>query len=299
MKKVTRKYIFLGSLVMGIITLLAFTFSDVEDLRINKSSVITSVQGLSTSDLTYEKLVKELTSNILIGRVVDKDLLNDTKEVYKVRVDEHVIGETNSNEILIYTGSANVLEIGEQYLFYLTEFSSPMYDKDFYVQHLEFILKINENGSVERLIDEYSKEYEPPFVDEKYNELSNLVLVTKQKFSKVKQKNMAKTNISLSDKNMVSNADHIVEIKVLSVEEINNGIAQVTYNLIEKHKNGNIDNSYPLLIPERLVEKGKEYLVFLTKNSTEGYKLLTKENSVILKGSSEYWEIVKDINKIN
>lgn len=81
-------------------------------------------------------------------------------------------GSINENFIEVYAYNT-ALNLEDQYVFFLNKQHSSGLPLDFYVQHPEFIKKI-ENDQLLRLKNSESQEYIPPFVKEEYNNLSFL-----------------------------------------------------------------------------------------------------------------------------
>lgn len=67
-----------------------------------------------------------------------------------------------------------IKEKDETYLFFLSSFDDPLYDKHFYVQHHEFIVQVGEDNQLLRLTDAFEKTYEQPFIENEYNDLTVL-----------------------------------------------------------------------------------------------------------------------------
>lgn len=299
MKKICIAILSLGLIVGGIIFFLQQNTSN-KDLAITETEVNSSIHGIRKYDLTYQNLIDKGSSNVLIGTILGKELLNEDTEVYRVSVEEQVLGETNNEEILIYASTENMYEVGEKYYLILSEFNSSIYEKDFYVQDAEFVLKISDNGKLKRIINFDNKEYEDPFVDSKYNDVDELVLFTKKNFPEKNPSNSKTKEKIDSTQMLVDQSDHVIEINVLDVVDTDNGLAIVDFEIIKSYKNGNLDNGasiHGMILPQKLVSQNMEYLVFLTERADTSVTLTTRENSIFAKNDESYNSIVKEIDK--
>lgn len=297
MKKIFITLIGLVVIVGGLIFFNQVSSSN-KDLAIKDTAVNSGVYGLRKYELTYENLINKMSTNVLIGVVTGKEVLNNEKEVFKVSVQEQILGETNSKEILIYSSNDNFLELEQKYFFILSEHSSSVYDKDFYVQDREFVLKVLNDGSLERLIDVYEKKYEAPFINNKYNKVDELVSYTKENFSKKNNAHSKAIKKIDSNQKLADASDHIIEIKIQKVIDVDNGLVIVDFEIIKKHKNGNLDNGaikHSMVLPQRVIGSDKEYLVFLTESYDTSVTLTTRENSIIAKSDSLYNTIIEEI----
>ncbi|MBE1555120.1 hypothetical protein [Sporosarcina limicola] len=294
MKKSLIAMLFSGIIIVGSIFIYN-TNSFNKNIAIKEVQLNNGTYGIEKFKPTYENIINEGSTNVVLGVIEGKETLNDEREVFKVAVQEQVLGETTSKEILVYTSNDELLEMGGKYFLLLSENSSTLYDKDFYVQNGEFVIKIVEDGSLVRLIDVFEKKYESPFIDDKYNNVNELIAYTKENFSKNNTVQTKALTSLKSNKKLVNKADHIIEIRVLNLTEAKNGLAIVDYEIIEKHKNGNLDNVHKLLLPKKAITTGEEYLMFLDELEDGGVTLTTRENSIIVKSSNMYHELINDI----
>lgn len=297
------KKIFITLMICLVVTVGGLIFfiqvnSSNTDLAIKETAVNSGVYGLREFDLTYENLINKVSTNVLIGVVTGKEVLNNDKEAFKVSVQEQILGETNSKEILIYASNDNFLELEQKYFFILSENSKTVYDKDFYVQDLDFVLKVLNDGSLLRLIDVYQKKYEAPFINNKYNKVDELVSYTKDNFSnKSNSRSKAIKKID-SHQILADKSDHIVEIKIQKVIDVDNGLVIVDFEISKKYKNGKLNNGaikHSMLLPQRVIGSDKEYLVFLTERNDTSVTLTTRENSIIAKSDSLYKTVIEEI----
>jgi len=298
MKKIFITLICLVVTVGGII-FFNHTASSYTDIAIKDTEVNSGVHAIRKFDLTYENLINKGSTNVLVGIVTGKEVLNNDKEVFKVSVMEQILGETNSKEILVYASNDNLLELEEKYFLLLSEHSSSVYDKDFYVQDTDFVLKVLNDGSLARLIDVYEKKYEAPFVKNKYNNINELILYTEENFKKKNNSHSKAIKNLDSTQKLADKSDHIIEINILDIINTDNGLAIVDFEITKKYKNGNLDNGankHSMILPQKSVISDDEYLVFLTERHDTSVTLTTRENSLIAKSDSLYKTIINDIN---
>jgi hypothetical protein len=213
----------------------------------------------------------------------------------KVQIDEAVSGDFENEVIHVYVLDDDLLEVGKQYIFFLSEASYTEYPIDFFVQFPEFILKV-ENNHVLRLVDSFRKEYIEPFVDKKYNQVDELIKYMKQhRKEQVRTKSeKAIDKMSCVDE-LLSYADHVIEIKAGGVIPVDNNLAIVNYEILKKYKGGDFHNNYSLLLPD-VIQEGDTYLLFLKdtgERSGESVTLATRQGSIINRESAEYDEYLK------
>jgi len=213
----------------------------------------------------------------------------------KVQIDEAVSGDFDNEVIHVYVLDDDLLEVGKQYIFFLSEASYTEYPIDFFVQFPEFILKV-ENNHVLRLVDSLRKEYIEPFVDKKYNQVNELIKYMKQnRKEQVRTKSEKAIDKMSSVDELLSYADHVIEIKAGGVIPVDNNLAIVNYEILKKYKGGDFHNIYSLLLPD-VIQEGDTYLLFLKdigERSGESVTLATRQGSIINRESAEYDQYLK------
>lgn len=254
---------------------------------------VSMTHGMLLEEITTPNMIKN-SSDILIGTVISKEPFNSVNSLFSVSVEEVLAGSINTELIDVYV-SDNALNINDSYIFFLSEMSSTLYPKDFYVQHPEFILKV-EDGNVTRLVDPYSQQYVAPFVDEKYNNLSILkeyLIDNKTKIAANKVKAIDKAS---NVKELFSLSDNIIEVKVVNVLPGNDYLSTVEFQVTERYKgNKDFGDLYSTLLPMP-VNPGENYLLFLVNNKEGGnVTLTTREGSITHKDSIKYTEIIQQI----
>lgn len=168
-----------------------------------------------------------------------------------------------------------IKEKDETYLFFLSSFDDPLYDKHFYVQHHEFIVQVGEDNQLLRLTDAFEKTYEQPFIENEYNDLT--VLTKEVKSLNVAEKQQESIPQFSTQQELESAADVIAHIEVTNIAD-DRGIATTYFELIESLK-GNLDVS-PLLLPTNKIEEGKQYMLFLTKSDNDVFPV-TRDSSIV------------------
>lgn len=302
--------IILFSTLILVFSILIFSLYNKDSINTNKQPELSSFQykvpsggsrGLSTYELTLENMVNKLSSNIVIGEVIDFEpsYVSESSYLYSVKVSENVLGDVNADIIKINTHNLN-LEIGNSYLLFLYGFDSTLYPEKFYITNDEFILKIDETGTVYRLEDPENKIYIKPFKEEEFNNVANL----KKYINEIKHDNYYVKNPSKPAKQkaniigeLISSSDHIIEINVKKIVEGNETLSAIEFDTKAVYKGGNFENLYTIAVPEGSVELGGDYLLFLVDNG-QSVKLSTREGSIVNINSPEYLNIKKDLEKI-
>lgn len=287
------------SLLIFMLTLLVLSgcsLSTSKNLDLNEIHMKKQVHGITEYKMNLENAIEKYSDHMVLGKVVSLDKLNNSRDVYKVKVNDTVLGDT-PEEILVYAAEKNILDINKEYLLFISDFSSNLYDKDFYVLNEEFVIKVQENGDLKRLKDVFKKTYVPPFIDDKYNNYQELKKHIQSNYKKDKGNGNGKKAIDkLSEKQLIAKADHIIKIKVTNITTVNNGLALVDYAITNAYKNGNLRNNHSLLLPN-ILKEGKEYLIFLNnrEKDPESVTLTTRQNSIFEEGSKQYKSIVKSL----
>src|SRR5699024_2155097 len=253
--------------LVGIILLVYMfkdTFSKVP-LELTDVDVISSSMGILEDELTFST-VMEQTSAVVVGKVVDEDKLNDSRPVFSVHIQEHIVGETHSDQILVYIDEESI-ELDETYVFFLEPFDSSLYDRLFYTQHPEFVIKVDEEDELWRLENASQKTYVHPFADQTMNTLDTFKkhMISYEPLNSVGEEERIEDTIN-DPQQLIAESDVIAEIKVVKIVD-DRGITTVSYELIKEYK-GILDDNY-LLIPTNKIEKGEQYLVFLQERDEE------------------------------
>lgn len=280
--------------VLIIFNILQPQASDLELVHVEQHS---KAEGLLFEELTFDNLVNKYSSDIVMGTVEEKLPFTNTNNLFTVKVEDTLSGNIDSDIIEVYVADEELLEIGEKYILFLTENSSTLYSKDFYVQFGQFILKI-ENDHVLRLVNIETNEYVEPFVDGKYNKTDSLRQYIKEK-AKNKIPDVAPKAVeqASSIKELYSLSDHIIEISANQVEPIKNNLSMVKFDLNKTYKGGELKNIHAFLLPDNAVVAGKTYLLFL-KNNGESVTLATREGSIIEKNNNEYEKVIKSLTDL-
>ena len=253
--------------------------------------------GEAKYELTFENVINKLSSDVIIGEVVDSKEYTDTYNMYNIKVEDVLIGNERNELINIYANKLS-LEQGSKYILFLRNHDSALYEYPFYVLLNEFVMKINNEGQLSLLENPEAKKFIKPFKEDKYNEINNIekyiIAIRKDNVfaNKVKQKVINK----VEDTNeLATMSDHIVEIKVLNknIAGIKENIAIVDFEIAKAYKGGELENVHSLLLPSD-VEANNSYLLFLVNNE-ESVSIATRSGSVVKVGSDEYKEIIKNL----
>lgn len=263
-----------------------------DPLELTEVDVISSTMGILEKELTFST-VMEQTSAVVVGEVAGVEKLNDSRPVFSVDVQEHIVGETQSDQILVYIDEESI-ELYETYVFFLDPFDSSLYDELFYTQHPEFVVKVDHEQKLWRLEDAFEKTYVPPFADQKVNTLDGIKNYMKdnKKMSALKEDEKIE-DVFINPQQLIDGSDVVAEIKVMEVVD-DRGIATVSYELIKEYK-GTLEDNY-LLIPTSKIEKDEQYMVFLQERGGE-LTLTTRNNSVIHLESEENSDFLLSIFK--
>ncbi|MEQ6391253.1 hypothetical protein RZN22_18415 [Bacillaceae bacterium S4-13-58] len=299
----TKKYVGLIGLIVILVggTLILFNMLQVQrsDLELVQVEQHSKVEGLLFEELTFDNLINKYSSDIVMGTIEEKAPFTNTNNLFTVRVEETLSGNIDSDKIDVYVVDEDLLEIGEKYILFLSENSSTLYSKDFYVQFGQFVLKVSNDDNILRLVNTETNEYVEPFVDDEYNKVNSLSEYIKEKTRNKKNPDKASKAIdkASSIKELNSMSNHIIEINAIRVEPIKNNLSMVEFDLIKTYKGGKLNNVHALLLPDNEVEQGKTYLLFL-KNNGESVTLATREGSIIEKNDMEYGKVMKSLTDL-
>ncbi|RTR36090.1 hypothetical protein EKG37_00600 [Robertmurraya yapensis] len=291
-----RKLYFGLIVIIGAVILILFIIHQLEasDLELVQVEQHSNAQGLLLEELTFDNIVNKYSTDIVVGTVEEKSPFTNTNNLFKVMVEDTLTGDIDNEKIEVYVADEELLEIGEKYILFLSENSSTLYSKVFYVQFGQFILKV-ENNDVLRLVNIEKKEYVEPFVDDKYNKKDSLSQYIKEKTkNKVPDEASKAVDRASSIKELHSLSDHIIEIRAIQVEPIKNNLSMVKFDLIKSYKGGELKNVHALLLPDNAVESGKNYLIFL-RNNGESVTLATREDSIVEKNDLEFGKIIESL----
>lgn len=280
-------------LLAGIMIFNLFNQSyETKDLAIHSTEVVKSKIGLQEDgELSFNDIM-EKSSYVLVGKISGTSKLNEARTVFNVDVEENVLGETN--ELVLVYADEELLEVGEKYLFFLEPFNSSLYDKDFFTQHPEFIIKIDEKGTIQRLVNAFESKYEKPFIKDQFNNLSNIKSFIKDNYSS-KNRVMAKVMDDASKTTLIEQSDYIIEINVKSIDSVN-GLSVIEYDTVKEHK-GFLKNNPSIILPSNQVENGKDYLIFLNDKGNGTVTLSSRNGSIIEIGTVDYTEIIESLNQ--
>ncbi|MFD1736296.1 hypothetical protein ACFSCX_06915 [Bacillus salitolerans] len=286
------------SLILAILTMVfssGCSLSTSNSLELNEVHMNKLVHGLTEDEMSLENAIEKYSDHVVLGTINAFEKLNNSRDIYKVTITDSVLGGT-PEEILVYTTEKDILEMDKEYLLFIKDFSSNVYDKDFFVLNEEFVIKVEEDGTLSRLEDVFKKTYVPPFVEEKFNNYGELKKHIQSNYKKEKT-NKKQSVDKLSDHELVDKADHILSITVSEVTPEQNGLAIVGYKINKAYKNGNLENVHSLLLPNTL-EVGKEYLIFLNNREEDpgAVTITSREGSIIEKDTNEYKKIIKLLN---
>ncbi|MFD1737188.1 hypothetical protein ACFSCX_11560 [Bacillus salitolerans] len=285
-----------NTLLLAILTIVfssGCALSTSKELELNEIHMNKLVHGITEQEMTLKNAIEKYSDHVVLGTINAFEKLNNTRDVYKVTISDSVLGGT-PEEILVYTAEKNILEMDKEYLLFLKDFSSNLYDQDFFVLNEEFVIKVEEDGTLARLVDVFKKTYVPPFVEEKFNNYGELKKYIQANYNKKKKINKQSVD-KLNEKDLVDKADHIVIITVTEVTPVNNGLAIVGYRVNKAYKNGNLVNVHSLLLPNS-VEVGKEYLIFLRNTEGSAVTITSRQGSILEKDSKEYEKMLKLLN---
>lgn len=257
------------------------------NLKLTEATTVTNVMGLIEGELTLKEIMKN-TDQVVIGKVTGQTTLNEDREVFEVSVEKLVLGEV-ANEVLVYIQD-DLLIVGEKYLFFLKPYQSTLYNKDFYTQHPDLIINIDENNRLNRLVNSFEDEYIPPFEKDVYNNLDSFVGFLKEHYKGKKSPEMNAKDFT-NYKDLYKNADYVIEVHVTNVDDVR-GVSIVKYELIEKYKGK--DKDFNLMLPTKEISENENYLLFLTSED-DTYRLATREGSIVKVGTDEYDEAINVI----
>lgn len=275
------------------LTLFVYMFKDTSNqdpLELTEVDVISPSMGILEKELTFPT-VMEQTSAVVVGEVAGVEKLNDTRPVFSVDVQEHIAGETHSDQVLVYIDEESI-ELNETYVFFLEPFDSSLYDELFYTQHSEFVIKVDYEQELWRLEDAFKKTYVRPFADQTVNTLDGLKkhIKANEKLSTLQEEERIEEALS-NPQHLLDASDVVAEIKVIEVVD-DRGIATISYELIKQYK-GILDDNY-LLITTNKIEKGEQYMIFLQERGGE-LTLTTRNNSILPLESAENSEFLLSI----
>lgn len=269
-----------------VILMIAFYSSLLEkkDLKFTEADIVTPVMGLSEGVLSLKDLMKN-TDQVVLGKVTGRTTLNEDREVFKVTVEEKIIGEV-PNEILVYV-QEDLLKEGEKYLLFLQPYLSTLYDKDFYTLQSDFIINVDSNNKLNRLVNFFEEEFIAPFEEDKYNHLRDFAGFLKKNY---KGKKSPELNVKdfTNYQDLYKEADYVIEIRITNVDNVS-GVAIVDYDLIKKYKGK--DKEFNLILPTKEISKNESYLLFLTSEE-DSYRLSTREGSIVKIGTDKYDEAI-------
>ncbi len=243
------------------------------DFALSEIDLVSSTMGILEEELTFSYLL-DYADIIAVGKISGTDVLNETRPVKTVVIEDPIVGKIEDKEILVYIDE-ELVEQDETYLFFLSSFDDPLYDKHFYVQHHEFIVQVGEDNQLSRLTNAFEKTYEQPFIENEYNDLT--VLTKEVKSLNVAEKQKESIPQFSTQQELESAADVIAHIEVTNIAD-DRGIATTYYELIESHK-GNLDVS-PLLLPTNKIEEGKQYMLYLTRSDNDVFPV-TRDSSIV------------------
>lgn len=257
-----------------------------------------AAQGQLKYELTFENVINNYSSNVVVCKVISEEKYSKDKDMYKVEINENLVGEVEGATIFIHADKGSLI-IGKSYLLSLREHDSVLQNNIFYVALNQFIIQIDENNKLFLLENSETQKFIKPFKVDKFNNLDNV----KAYINKIKKDNMyinnAKKKVIDQAKDveeLIKLSNHIVEISVIDYQisgEINN-IAIVDYDCYKKYKGGNFENIHSLLLPAN-IEKDKKYLLFLIGDNAE-VALTARKGSVLEVGSDEYNNAIKYLN---
>ncbi|QNO15478.1 hypothetical protein HYG86_12225 [Alkalicella caledoniensis] len=261
------------------------------ELALVETHVNTSVEGTKLYEPTMENALKH-SEYILSGKI--SGIKDEIKEsiLYSFTIEETIMGEIAEREIIIF-GYGSEFEVGSEYILFLNVHSYTERPYDIYVYDDHFFFKID-NGEIQRLIDVFPfEEYISPFENEKYNNIDNFIKLLKDNtLSKKGTSERAKEKID--DYGTLYNKSHIVmEIKLSGLYKIDKYISEPIFTISETYKGDATDILF--FLPTNL-EIGENYLIFLEQTEDSFYSITTRQNSIFKVGTSEYKEVLSEIN---
>lgn len=276
MKKRGTLWLMISLFAMALIGFI-FKHVDQEDpLELTEVDVTSSNMGILEEELTFSTIMEQ-TSAVVVGEVTGIETLNDKRPVFLVDILESIVGETDADQVLVYIDVESI-ELNETYVFFIDSFDSSLYDKLFYTQHPEFVVKVDESHELWRLEDAFEKTYVRPFTDQTMNTLDGLKKNIKANVKVHALQEEERIEDAFNDpQHLLDESDVVAEVKVVDVLD-DRGIATVSYELVKQHK-GTLDDNY-LHLPTNKVEKGDSYMIFLQERDGE-LSLTTRNNSVL------------------
>lgn len=285
------------------VLLIAFTFNlskkpEMNTLNyFNPSSV---VHGELKYELNFENAVTKLASHIIVGTPESIHDLNEAYDMIDVKVQECLMGDLKNDRISV-RARKSALNMDGNYILFINTYDSPLFKNELYTLVSEYVMKVDKGDSVLLVENPVEKKYIKPFKEEKYNNVASI----KASINEIKHKNIHKNKEAVVNKpsdinQLISISDHIFEITVTNVENIqsmndNTMLSSVSYKIDKNYKGEGMEEQHRLLLPDNIMV-GKKYLLFY-KNKDESIVLATREGSIVEVGSQEYDKVVKALNK--
>lgn len=274
--------------ILIVITLTSMLFLDVTPMEneityINDRSMIFA---LPKFDVNIDNVITELSTHSVKAMPLEIIDLDQNYQKVKLSVIEAYYGEINTDEIIVRT-QKDLLRVDQEYILFLNQFDSSLYDNSVYTVFSNYVIgiKMNEVGVIQDPINDIRVS---PFKNDKYNTLDYIesrlrkVNVNSLQMTKDYKKYVKKFD---NEKQLIKASDTILEIEItniIAVEDTfgNNNIVSVAFELINQYKGEEIENVHRLLLKDE-VEIGSKYVVFLSKTYDGGLLPTSKEGSVL------------------
>lgn len=281
-----KKWLSLASLgFLSALIIVFFVINKKDKITLTEVNMVSSTMGVLEKELTFSSLMEDANA-VVVGKVVGTTLLNGEKPALSVKIQEHIYGETDDDTVLVYLDE-ELVEQDETYVFFLEPFDSPIYDDFFYLNHPEFIIKLEENNQLLRLKDAFEKTYEQPFVETKYNTLTGLKQYIHENI-KPKPPYVPIPSEINDLQELMDESDIVAEITIDKIEN-EGSISVVNYTVLETYK-GKL-HVEDLLLPSHKIKQNGQYIIFLKKDDGE-WLLTTRHNSLVSTNDENYHDYI-------
>ena len=249
-------------------------------------SKIGNRESENTTEITNLDDLIIKSDNIVIGDVVEEEQFSgmDTYK-YTVSVNNELKGKVETKSIDVYE-AYGVLEKGKKYFLFLEYWENELYPNPVFTS-------ISENSLIE--IDQNALIGEEEIVGlQTMNEMINYIRNSPQvNLFSVEDNDVREKANNLEE--LISLSDNILRIVPKVVIHENKYVKTVEIEILQRYKGTISPDKLVLNLPANIILE-KEYIVFL--QGDEGYRLATKQGSVVSKDEESQWQdILKEVSK--
>ncbi len=247
-----------------------------------------------TVDITLENAIYYST-DIFTGQVIAiKEEHSEFDSMFKVQVDSVLASSyVSANSIELVEAGNQELVVGNRYLFFGDFSSHPALPYDHYRLVLPLIIKINDDGSLLRLIDPQEQIYIKPFTNNRYNQLESLTDYIKQYRDKVEADRNEEFPLmpravekAESWEELYQMADSVLMVRITQYHPRTQHYARAYVDIVETYKSGTgtIDT---VTIP--VVQPDKVHIMFLSEYGVPA----TRQDSIYPEDHPQYQQLLE------